>query len=266
MLHYISLALAQIFACILVINYQIHFLPEMLKFTLVFCGSVTSLTTMIRIFNEDNVSSNVLKLFLLTCINIIIISITCLLEPCIIFILSTVLWILLVLNGIIIVSLFVQKHKNDNENIMCETDIKYSEHITISRDFYGWVALSQSVFYLAIANYFFDFLPDRLFGMLETFCMLTPASYLLNVRWNKKILGIENKVIKGKKYVSKKILPWMLVINILLLIVGYVFLFLDKTSNLVRFTYLISLVINSIFTIMIFEGKFEEKNSHIVNK
>lgn len=260
MLHYISLALAQIFATILVIDFQIQFLPEMLRFTLVFCGSVTSIITMIRIFNDDNVSSNVLNMFLLTCLNIIIISITCLLEPNIIIPISIVLWILLVLNGIIIVSLFVQKHKTDNENRMCETDIKYSEHTTISRDFYGWVALTQSVFYLAIANYFIDFLPIRLNGMLETFCMMVPLSYLMNVKWNKKILGIENKLIKGKKYVSKKILPWMLVINVLLLIVGYVIFFIDnKECEFVFLTYLISLVINSIFTIMTFEGKFEEK-------
>lgn len=257
---YISLALAQIFALFLVVDYQIHYLHEIQRLAINCCAITISFTTLIFIHKADNESCYVLKMFTFSCLSTFIITIICLLEPDVYFILSCMFWAIILLNGIIMVVLSVRKYNVIIENKMHETDIFYPYHYTISCDYYGWVALSLILFYITFANHLFDFISERLVGMLETFCILTPTIYFMNLQWNKKNLGIDEKVVKGKKYVSKKILPWMTMINILLFIAGYSLIFINPQNEFIRLFYMATFTINTIFIILIIIGIFKNKD------
>lgn len=256
----ISLGYALVLTSVLAIDYQLEYLPDGLKLVLGLCIAAVLLVSTIRISNYTNKRCNFIKMLIFYNISTLAITTVCLLNPDVHAALTFVLWVLLFLNSVIFVVLIVNQHKTKIEQQLRETDIIYPEHNTISRDYYGWVAISVTTLYLATANYFFDFMPEWMSGMIDTFCLMVSTTYFLNLKWGKKVLGIEEKVVKGNKYLSKKILPWMIVINIPLLIIGYVLIFFEHPNTFISAFYIISLIANVIFTIMIFLGKFKEND------
>lgn len=241
----------------LLFDYNMHFLSFTTKNATVICANVISIITLIQLFNLRNQKYNVSNLFVVSCFSCIVMSIICLIQPTEHQLVLYGLWIIWVI--IIILFVFKQKsyitHKSriiDNEN-----GINY----TISYKYYSWVALSQIVLYIACFNYLLDLFPQSQFfnSLIGTFSMLTPGTYIINLIYNKTVLGINLNTSKSNKNISDSILPWMLTVN-LLLIIGYFIIFLGLPNQLTHVFFLISCAINVIFSIMILTGKFNTIN------
>lgn len=249
------IAIILLFTCPLAINYSITFLPIILTNAFSICSIILSIISLLRIINISTLNNHTVALFITFSVCTLIISITSIIHPTDHIIMNIILWILLFIEIIITTLLFCGIYGIGFPN---NPNIINTESYGLSYNFLREVALTQITFYLIIANYFFNFLPNYFVGLLETCSMIIPGTYIFHSIFSPMRLGWKKRE-DGKKYFSSNILTWMFIINLMLAFNGYiVMLFLDPESNFVQIFYIISLAINGIFTTQLISGIFQE--------